>query len=146
MNLLVALVFVVTAYAPGIHPKMNGDRFDAYGLPVDKYTLACGPKYWSHVFIFDDVPGSKIRICSDTVLGGRSNINLDLALVDGENRYQQAIEWGRKSISVTVIAPDVFLRAQGIIDIPNKNIDKIRKIKGFLNDKNELYALPIFTR
>lgn len=144
MSLLAALLFVVTAYTPGLNPKMNGDLKDAYGLPVDKYTLACGKKYWAHVFIFKDIPGSQVRVCSDSVLGGRVDKNLDLAIIDGD-KHKTAIQWGRKLISVIPINPDDFLRTQGIEDIPVKNIDKIRLIKRILNEKG-LHTLPVPTR
>lgn len=127
MNLLIALLFIVTAYTPGINPKMNGDNFDAYGLPISKYTIACGSRYWAHVFVFEDeIPGSQIRVCSDSVLGGRAQGNLDLAIIEGGTKV--AVNWGKRSTKVLVISPDDFLRSKGIVDIPLKNKDKILKI------------------
>ena len=123
MNLLVSLLFVVTAYTPGINPKMNGDFIDAYGFPVDRYTVACGAKYWAHVFIFEDVPGSQIRVCSDSVLGGEYNNHLDLAFVEEENRYKEALKFGRKNMKVSVITPDNFLKARGL-NVPKTNKEK----------------------
>lgn len=126
MNILFTGLLIVTAYAPNT-TRINGGRYDATGLLVDKYTIACAPKYQAHVFVFDtDIPGPDIRICSDRGLMVWGN-HVDIAVL-GENRLQNAIQWGKRQVKVTIITPEEYLKAHNI-PIPKTSKDKILAIR-----------------
>lgn len=132
MNILFAGLLIVTAYAPST-TRINGGKYDALGLPVDKYTIACAREYQAHVFIFKtDVPDEDIRVCSDR--GGMVWGNhIDIAIL-GKNRLHRAIQWGKRKVEAEIIAPEVFLQAHNI-PVPATKRQQVIEIKRILESK-----------
>lgn len=132
MNILFAGLLVATAYAPNT-TRINGGKYDATGLPVDKYTIACAREYQAHVFIFKtDIPDEDIRVCSDRggMVWGK---HIDIVIL-GNGRYNRAIQWGKRKIEVEIITPESFLQAHNI-PVPKTNKEKVLEIKRILRSK-----------
>lgn len=125
--LALILSFIVTAYAPNsVYSESlnrndysrltNGDNKDSWGLETSPYLIACSLKYHGHIFVFErDIPGSDVRYCTDSVLGGAFNNRLDIAFVEGTNdkRIAQAKEYGRRGEYARVIEGNRFLECLG---------------------------------
>lgn len=98
------LTFTTTAYAPAAN-AISGDWYAADGAKVRPMTIACGPKYYGHIFEFDDVPPGtpRIRFCHDrgTMVG---NNRVDFAIVDGSSaeRLRRAMQWGVRPVRARV--------------------------------------------
>lgn len=132
MNIIFAGTLIATAYAP-LTTRINGDKLDSTGLPVDKYTIACARGYQAHVFVFNtDIPGENIRVCSDR--GGMVWGNhIDIAIL-GEGRYSQAIQWGKRKVEATIITPESFLEAHNVT-VPKTRKGQIIEIKRILESR-----------
>jgi hypothetical protein len=126
--LALILSFVVTAYAPNsmysesqnrivYSRQTNGDNKDAWGLEVSEFLIACSLKYHRHLFVFEeDIPGKQVRYCTDSVLGGRVNHRLDIAMTDGLNdeRVKESFDFGKRTLRARVISGESFLKCLGL--------------------------------
>ena len=134
--LALLLFFEATAYAPNsaysesaqkfISSRyVNGDSFDAWGLPVSQFTMACGLRYHGYIFVFKTpIPENRIRYCTDSVEYGIKPGRIDIAITEGTNdeRIRNAFIFGRKRVLAKLVSATDFLECRGL-DVPQRRID-----------------------
>lgn len=134
--LVLLLFFEATAYAPNSSYSeslekfissrtVNGDKYDAWGLPISQFTMACGLRYHGYIFVFNTpIPESNVRYCTDSVEYGKRPSRIDIAITEGINdeRVSKAFAFGRKRVYAKLISAKDFLECRNL-SVPESRIE-----------------------